>query len=82
MPCSEWSQEGGSVEYRDRPSTKAKLDKVTKLLCSTLKRLKKNNFKTYQSVIGENYELAQWWTKHQEQDIIRKLVQKTKTKKK
>lgn len=63
MPCSD----GGTYCSEDT-ETKNRLDKVTRLLCGLCERAE---CEARGTLISNDEELAQWWAKHQEEDLRR-----------
>lgn len=78
MPCRDGRDDYGriTIEYRDDPETKRRLDEATSNLCSLLKRLKRSYAGVYVGVLDNDRELAAWWKRHQEEDRRRELREK------
>lgn len=64
MPCQSDYAEPSYEEIR----AKEELNKVTRLLCSTLRDFRKNEHSAYERLLYENDELRQWWINHQKYD--------------
>ena len=76
MPCRDYSEDWGP--NRDRAAEK-KLDKVTRLLCFTLRTLSAPVLTT---LLSGNKELAEWWRAHQEEDKRRLEAERREFEKK
>ena len=48
-------------------------DLVTRLLCTTLRELKRDDPEYYDAVLDDRQDLAEWWEDHQELDRKRRL---------
>jgi len=77
MPC----RDEGEPIYVDNPELKKKLDKVTRLLCSTMKELEAQGmWWTIKSI--ESGELKEWWEKHKKADAKREAKEVAKLEEK
>ena len=95
MPCSDGGPDndaayGGrsysSIEYKDNPEIKKRLDRVTRLLCALIRSIEIQRgyieAKTLMDRSEYPEELISWWKTHQREDAkrIAKEVQKKKDK--
>jgi hypothetical protein len=72
MPCrDDW---GATLEIRDNPETKRRLDNVTRLLCGLCKELTRQGVAGY---ITKVPGLPVWWEEHQEADRRREQAERT-----
>ena len=69
MPCQD-DYPSHTVEYRDKPETKKRLDLVTRLLCALCKKLENTGYPNYIAAV-EKGELATWWKTHKKIDAAR-----------
>lgn len=68
MPCySEYSEPNYAEMAKQR-----ELNAVTRLLCSTLRDLRKHDRGAYERLMESNSELRLWWIKHQKFDRDRR----------
>jgi len=66
MPCRDYMDDEPGVPQETYNRTKARLNKVTKLLCDALKKIEGTSIETH--VILEGGELAEWWILHKQAD--------------
>lgn len=64
MPCQSEYSEPGPEYYR----IKEELDFTTRLLCGSLRDLRKHDQSAYERLIESNAELRAWWIRHQKYD--------------
>lgn len=80
MPCRDYDDYNvreAIDEIEER--SKKKLDKVTRLLCETLKKVEGTAIET--EVLLKGGELAEWWTEHKKQDAKRLAAEREKKRK-
>lgn len=80
MPCRDYN-DCNTREIIDEAMqpVKKKLDKVTRLLCETLKKVEGSAIET--EVLLRGGELAEWWIEHKKQDAKRLAAEAEKRRK-